>query len=53
MRRPWINYLYLELSEMLAPSCQGPLTQSHLKPKETVRQFSGYRKIRSIYAATL
>ena len=53
MRRPWINYLYLELSETLAPTCQGLLTQSHLKPKVTVRQFSGYRKIKSIYTVTL
>ena len=53
MRRPWINYSYLELSETLAPNCQDPLTQSHLKPKVTVRQFSGYRKIKSIYAVTL
>ena len=29
------------------------LTQSHLKPKVTVRQFSGYRKIKSIYVKTM
>ena len=53
MRRPWMNYSYSELSETLAPNCQDPLIQSHLKPKVTVRQFSGYRKIKSIYAVTL
>ena len=52
MRRPWI-YSYLEMSETLAPKCQGPLTQNHLKTKVTVRQFSGYRKIKSIYAETM
>ena len=26
----------------------GPLTQSHFKAKVTIRQFSGYRKIKSI-----
>ena len=52
MRRHWI-YSYLELSDTLAPNCQGPLTQSHLKPKVIVRQFSGYRKIKRIYAETM
>ena len=52
MRRPWI-YSYLEMNDTLAPNCQGPLSQSHLKPKVTVRQFSGYRKIKSIYAETM
>ena len=51
MRRPSI-YSYLELSDTLAPNCQGPLTQSHLKAKVTIRQFSGYRKI-SIYVKTM
>ena len=31
----------------------GSLTQSHLKPKVTVKQFSGYRKIKSIYVETI
>ena len=31
----------------------GALTQSHLKPKLTVRQFSGYHKIKSIYVKTM
>ena len=31
----------------------GPLTESHLKPKVTVRQFLGYRKIQSIYVETM
>ena len=31
----------------------GALTQSHLKSKVTVRQFSGYRKIESINVKTM
>ena len=31
----------------------GAPTQSHLKPKVTVRQFSGYRKVKSIYVKTM
>ena len=30
-----------------------PLTQSHLTPKGTIRQLSGYRKIKSIYVETM
>ena len=29
------------------------ITQSHRKPKVTVRQFSGYRNIKSIYIKTM
>ena len=52
MRLPSI-YSYLKLSDTLAPNCQGQLTQSHLKAKVTVRQFSGYRKIKSVYVKTM
>ena len=38
---------------MYVSSVLGPLTQSHLKPKVTVRQFLGYRKIKSIYVETI
>ena len=31
----------------------GALTQSHLKHKVTIRQFSGYRTIKSIYVKTM
>ena len=31
----------------------GPLTQSRLKPKVTVRQFLGYCNIKSIYVETM
>ena len=31
----------------------GAQTQSHLKPKVTVRQFSGYSNIKSIYVKTM
>ena len=32
---------------------QGAVTQNHLKPKVTERQFSGYRKIKNIYVKTM
>ena len=31
----------------------GALTQSHLKPKVIIRQFSVYRKIKNIYVKTM
>ena len=47
------SHLPLEQNSLLYKiGDQGALIQSHLNPKMTVRQFSGYRTIKSIYVKT-
>ena len=46
-------YMYIHDISQFFVSVLGALTHSHLKPKVTVRKFSGYHKIKSIYVKTM